>query len=233
MKTMRFTLVMVFTLMATPVLAEVDEFILDSLRVVEDPDGHANLREGPSLKAKVVGQVASGGVVAIEPELKDGWARLFGQDAREKPRYIHASRLRPVKSWKQTVAGGTSGRVSHAGMEVKVSAAPFVASEHQITREAQGGVKVDGEWPWGQDGGMPRRSLALAVTQNGQAVTVPKAAVQNLFEPGLESLTLLTAGHAGGPVLVVMLNGDGAGGYCVVWAFQQGSYRGRAVFTPF
>lgn len=237
MKNIPLVMMSMCLLLAAPVKAQVDEFILDSLRVVEDPDGNTNLRSGPSLKSKIVGQVASGSVVAVEQEPEDGWVRLLMEDSEEKPRFIHGSRLRPVKAWRQTAIADTKDRrlgvLNDAGFEVRVLAAPFVAADHQITRDEQGGHRVDGEWPWGRDGGLPSFSLSLTVTQSGEAVTLPKAAVQNLYEPNMSSITLLRSDVAGGPVLVLMLNGDGAGGYCVVWAFQGGRYRGRAVFTPF
>ncbi len=55
MKSIPFVMMLMCLLLAAPVMAQVDEFILDSLRVVEDPDGNTNLRSGPSLKAKIVG----------------------------------------------------------------------------------------------------------------------------------------------------------------------------------
>jgi len=217
--------------------ALVDEEILATLRVVEDPDGQSNLRAEPTLKAKVVGQVPSGSVVAVDTPNKGEWAKLSYGDLGNTPRYIHTSRLKKLNAWKQIAVSDSSndnlGVLKHAGIDVRVMATPFVAADHKITRDKQGMHLVDGKSPWGQDGGIPKLSLSLAVTQNGDPVAIPKVATQNLFEPNMDSLVLLTPSNAGDHAVVLMMNSDGAGGYCVVWAFQKGSYRGRAVFHPF
>ena len=215
----------------------VDDAVLDMLRVVEDPDGHTNLRSGPSLKDKVIGQVPSGSVVAIQPGPRGEWMKLASDDLGDRPRYIHSSRLKEVKHWKQTAvthAKGSDGVVLKlAGIEVRVVAVPFVASEHRMALGAQGMQLVDGKSPWGTDGGLPREALSIAGIQNGKGVEVPGAAVQNLFQPNMDSLVLLTPSHPAERAVVMMTNSDGAGAYCVAWAFERGSYRGRAVFSPY
>jgi hypothetical protein len=215
----------------------VDELILDSLRVVEDSDGQTNVRSGPSIEAKVVGHVASGSVVAVDAAAKGAWRKLSYDDWAHAPHYIHSSRLKKMDAWKQFEVGDVSdkdlGSLKLAGLEVSVRSAPFVAADHQITRDSQGIHLVDGKSPWGQDGGLPKQSLSLAVTQNGKPVVIPKEAVQNLFEPNMDSLTLLTPSNPSDHAVVLMINSDGAGGYCVAWSFQNGRYLGRVVFCPF
>ncbi|MBE7493973.1 MAG: SH3 domain-containing protein [Verrucomicrobiaceae bacterium] len=241
MKTLSFAVCLVLSVTGGAVCGAeslLDEPVLDSLRIVEDPDGYTNVRSGPSTKSKVVGKVLSGAVVAIEPEQQGDWALLYFHDTTEESRYIHSSRLKSVKSWKQHAvtkadADNMSGVLSRQGFEARVQALPFVAKDHRITRDKQGMHKVDGEWPWGRDGDLPAFSLSLAVTQGGRAVPIPKEATNHLYEPSMDTMVLVTPGDPAQHALLVMLNGDGAGGYCVVWAFQAGKYRGRAVFSPF
>ncbi len=217
--------------------AFLQEEILAVLRVVEDPDGQTNVRAGPSTKAKVVAQVPSGSVVSVLPEdAKDGWARV--DDGSEDEHYIHASRLKSLKSWKQsgpTEVGGNdkSATLKQAGAEIQVKSQPFDAKAHVITKDADGLVLVDGGEVWGRDGDLPAHSLEMTVKLGGKEVPLPKEALQHLYEPFMESLVLLTPGDPARKAVVVMTNGDGAGGYCVAWAFENGAYRGRAVFVPF
>jgi hypothetical protein len=216
-----------------PVPAE----ILALLRVVEDPEGSVNVRSGPSLQSKVTGQLASGAVVAVEAAPTGDWAELWSESTEEKPRFIHTSRLKSVSRWRQVGgtehAAGKASAVRLNGFEFRVKAVPFVAKDHKITEDKNGLKWVDGKSPWGCDGGLPDQSLALALTLNGRPVPLPETAGDNLYQPNLDSLVLLTPGDPGASALVLMTNSDGAGGYCVVWSFKNGRYGGRAVFCPF
>lgn len=213
----------------------VDDVVLNSLRVVEDPDGHTNVRSGPSTKSKIVGQIQSGSVVSIELEQQDDWALLTFHQTTEESRFIHSSRLKPLKSWKQFAAtnDANTGLLKTAAAEIKVTAVPFVAAEHKLTKDEDGVYLVDGGIVWGRDGGLPAQSIAMTVKLGGKEVPLPKEALQNVYEPSMESLYLLTPGDPAKQAVILMVNGDGAGAYCVAWAFHDGAYRGRAIFVPF
>lgn len=214
-----------------------EQEIVKVLRIVQDPDGQTNVRSGPSTKAKVVSQVPSGSVVSIFPEdAKDGWERIDSN--LEDEHYIHSSRLKSVKAWKQSGTPELGGNDASAvlkqpGVEIQVKSKPFNAKEHTITKDENGQPLVDGGQVWGQDGNLPAQTIEMTVKLGGKEVPLPKEALQHLYEPFMESLVLLTPGDPAKQALVVMTNGDGAGGYCVAWAFENGAYRGRAVFVPF
>ncbi|MCB1085520.1 MAG: hypothetical protein KDM63_00620 [Verrucomicrobiae bacterium] len=211
----------------------VDKGLLDFLKIVEDADGFTNLRAGASLDAKIVGKVLSGGPVFADPQTKNGFhiVNLDREDGVSE-RHIHGSRLRPVSSWKAFGPEASSGRLRHLGFEAVVTEPPFVASEHKVKRNAEGVVLVDGKIPWGQDGGQPNRMLKLEVAIDGKKIDLPAAATDNLYEPNFDTLVLLTPGDPARHSILMMANSDGAGGYIVVWAFEKGSYRGRAVIMP-
>ncbi|HWB02083.1 MAG TPA: SH3 domain-containing protein [Verrucomicrobiales bacterium] len=210
---------------------EVEPSPLGTLRVVEDPDGHTNLRSGPSLKDDVVGKVASGTVVAVV-EIKGDWAELeYGPD---KTRFIHTSRLRKLGKWKQTAAPapveGKPAVAKNGSFHAQVQSAPFVAADHKLKKDKEGGMTVDGHAVHGTDGEAPRKTLSLTVTIDGKALTIPAEATRDLYEPNMETLKLLTAPKPAETTVVVMENSDGAGAYCVAWSFTNGSYAGRVVF---
>ena len=213
----------------------VDEVMLNSLRVVEDPDGHTNMRSEPSTKSKIVGQIQSGSVVSIEPEQQDDWALLTFHQATDEARYIHISRLKSLKSWKQFAAtpAKNTGLLKTAGAEIKVTSVPFVPADHKLAKDLDGVYTVDGGIVWGRDGELPEKSIAMTLKLGGKEVPLPKEALQNVYEPNMESLYLLTPGDPAKQAVIIMMNGDGAGAYCVAWAFYGGVYRGRAIFVPF
>lgn len=213
-----------------PVTAEVVEM----LRLVEDKDGFVNLRARGSLESKVAGKVLSGSVVTVEEVMGD-WAKISDDSGEERDLFVHNSRLKKLDGWKQTAGApdkdGNAARVKSGGMEAKVTASPFVAAEHKITKNKEIVKQVDGHAIWGTDGDLPKKTLALTLTVDGKPVTLPAEATHDLYEPNMESLALLTPGKPGEHALVVMQNSDGAGGYTVVWAIAAGKYVGRTIIT--
>ena len=211
----------------------VDKGILNFLKVVEDADGHSNLRADASLEAKIVGKVLSGSPVFADPDIRSGFHLVYlDREDGHSERYLHGSRLKPVDHWKAVGPEGATGRLSHKTFAVKVSTPAFDATAHKITRNADGMVLVDGQIPWGEDGGEPSRGLSISLSIGGRKVEIPAAATDNLYEPNLETLVLLTPGDPAERAFLMMQNSDGAGGYVVVWAFEKGAYRGRAIIMP-
>lgn len=238
MKSLMMSMMLAGAMAARAAEPLVPEEIALVLRVVVDEEGKANVRSGPSRQSKVTGQVVSGSVVSVEPHQKGEWIKLLDDDGGEKPRYIHMSRLQALTSWTQSGPGpvpeGTkAAAVKQEGWTAQVKTEPFVAADHKITRDAQGIELVDGESPWGRDGGLPAVSFSLTVSLDGQPVTIPREACRDLYEPGLETLVLLTPVKSKGQAVILMSNGDGAGAYCVAWAFKDGKYAGREVFVPY
>jgi hypothetical protein len=211
----------------------VEENILSYLKIIQDPDGNTNLRTGPSLESKIAGKVPSGAPVFADPGPKAGFHMIFlDKEDGASDRYIHGSRLKPVTNWKATGPEGDSGRLRYQTFEATVKGPAFVPSEHQITTDADGMVRVDGRIPWGEDGGEPDYDLVLAVSIDGTSVELPAEATENLYNPNLSTLVLLTPGDPSEHALLMMTNSDGAGGYYVVWSFEKGVYRGRAMLMP-
>lgn len=204
----------------------------EELRVVEDADGFTNLRSGPSVESKVLGKVLTGAPIGVDLVSKGKWTRLHHEGFFEKSAYISTSRLRKVDGWRQVRSkladDEKSATVKSDGVEARVTSSAFVPADHKITRK-EGLVMVDGVYPWGAETSVPRHSLKLEVTVNGKALKLPAEASQNLYEPDLESLILLTPKSADKHALVMMENSDGAGAYCVVWGFKDGTYVGRTV----
>ncbi len=242
MKSLRFAAVLALSLTCTGLRGgepkALDESFTELLRVVEDKDGTANVRAAASLDAKVSGKVTSGAIVSAF-SAKGDWTEIDAGGAGEGDQFIHSSRLKKLDGWKQIAATGADddekGAVSHRGAEVTVTAAKFQEKDHRISKgkgDEEGMLLVDGRHPWGTDGTMPTRSLALEVKLDGKTVTIPAAATADLFEPNMSQLFLLTPGDPAKQMAIAMWNSDGAGGYLVAWSFVNGRYAGRTVMSP-
>ncbi|MDB6071045.1 MAG: hypothetical protein JWL81_2216 [Verrucomicrobiales bacterium] len=216
----------------------VPDEITEVLRVVEDPEGSVNVRSGPSLKSAVSRKLASGSpVILAEPNDGGEWKKLEGAADEKHPEYIHSSRLVGVGKWKaaQTKAEDDAAvaKVELDGYEVKVESVPFQKEKHRLTKDGDGMALVDGVSPWGVDGGLPTRSMKLTLSIDGKPLALPAAATADLYQPNSGSLMLLTPRNAGELAVVLMMNSDGAGAYCVAWSFSKGRYVGREVFVPY
>lgn len=221
--------------MSQPVEVALEPDFADYLRVVEDQDGYANIRSGPSLNHKVLGKALSGSLVTTWDQ-KGEWARIEDDSGASRELFLHSSRLKKLNGWKQfkpARGDGESVTLSVGGLEVEVRALPFVVKDHEISRNKDGFIhKVDGHHIWGTDGSMPDKALALRVKRQGQDVQIPAAATQDLYQPQLDTLALITPGNPGEHAAIVMWNSDGAGGYMVAWSLVNGQYAGRTIFVP-
>lgn len=213
-----------------------DEELTSVLRVVEDKDGHTNIRSGPSLDDRVVGKIQSGAVVTTAWDEKSEWARIDDDSGSSRDLFVHSSRLKKLKDWKQfktQAKASDSGTVAAGELEAEVKGVPFVEKDHKIGKDKDGYIeKVDGREIWGTDGTLPTKTLVLSVKIDGKAVTLPPEATHDLYQPNVETLSIITPGKTEEQAVVVMWNSDGAGGYMVAWSFVKGKYAGRTIFVP-
>jgi hypothetical protein len=226
-----FCIGFVSSVLAAPIVSDIAN--RNILRFVQDPDGHSNVRSGASLKAPIIGKVMSGMPVFVMPVPKSEFYQVLIDHAMDKrDSFVHASRLKPIATWKAFGPGDRPGVVKHNGFEAIVKSVPFIESQNRVTRDAHGMVIVNGKSPWGRDGGMPSFSLSLEVFLNGKKIELPLDATDNLYEPYLKSLVLFTPGDPSQRAILTMVNSDGAGCYYVAWGFENGIYRGRSVGIP-
>lgn len=216
----------------------VPEEVAAVLRIVADPEGSVNVRSGPSTKSGVTRKLVSGSpVIVADPESDGDWKKLDGDADAKHSEYIHTSRLAGVDKWigVPTKAGDEASvaKVERDGFAAKVESQPFEKTKHRLTKDKEGMQEIDGETAWGVDGGLPTRELKLTISLDGKAVPMPAAATADLYQPNTGSLMILTPKNAGELAVVLMMNSDGAGAYCVAWSFLKGRYVGREVFVPY
>ncbi len=162
------------------------------------------------------------------------WYSVFDGNYNGASAFIHESRLKEVSDWKQIVADESqrhSGILKSGGFQAQVRAIPFIKENHEITEISNGFYHVDGAFPWGTDGGLPKLAISLEVKVNGTSVPIPEEALRGVYEPNFESMVLLTPGDPADQAMLLMVNSDGAGTYYMIWSFKNGNYCERTVFT--
>jgi hypothetical protein len=154
--------------------------------------------------------------------------------------FVHASRMKMIETYPAVKKSSFNERqvmFSGSGIEVVVSMTPFVKSLHKLTFTRQDGGsylhKIDGSYLMGTDGGLPKQEYkAFNIRIKGKNIPIPATAIKNLFEPNLDQ-TSVNYDAANDILYISALNGDGAGGYAVLFVIEKGRYRERANFYGF
>lgn len=203
------------------------------LAIIQDEDGHTNLRYRPAADAPILTQIQANHVFWYEePENSDAeWIKVHVSKDRftlgcfehsVTTGYIHRSRLLPLDeideyqgedfTFAYTIAPfSNNGRVIDAMNDFPVAA-------------------IDGRRPYGTDGTMPTREIkAIDVTMMGDNIPVHYSLFEDLFEI-LENQTIV---EVDGTFVVYSSASDGAGSYVVAWVFEGMGLVQRLVVNPF
>lgn len=208
-----------------------------SYAVIKDNDGYTNVRKDGNSKSPVIGKIYNDAIFYFDDERNAGkktdWVKIYQMRGNGGflEGYVHKSRVLPLSSLKSVLAtkpGANSAIINNDSIVVKVTAANFVAKNHKLNhiKSSPYYEKIDGKKIWGTDGGLPKKAIAgLSILINGSALSVPKSAVDNLFEPNFH--TLRAYFRTDNTFYIQMNNSDGAGGYTVIWIIKDGKYQAR------
>lgn len=144
----------------------------------------------------------------------------------------------PMSTYTNTSVTFSLGKIS-----IKISAAPFDSSKHDLiyaSPEQPYLALIDKKRFWGTDGGVPKEKISSVSYKNGsKSYQLPDSAIHNLYEPNFcnkyESENKVFC-HCKvyqsmdkKRTYIFMLNSDGAGGYEVTWVLEDGKYVRRVV----
>ena len=115
-------------------------------------------------------------------------------------------------------------------IEVVISVQKFDKRQHRYRfyKDAKEQIElIDGKVYWGKDGGFPTIAYqSISVVVGRKKIVLPTSALANLFEPNLSIAEVNY--DAGNDILYIQSsNGDGAGGYEVLWKIEKGVYKDR------
>lgn len=121
----------------------------------------------------------------------------------------------------------TIERKDENGRGFKFSAArmPFDPKRHDISRLSED-CQIDGERMYGTDCDPPRYEFKeMTLEIDGRTVAIPRTAYQQFYEPslGYDDGTAYPDAHISPDrqAVFVLMNGDDAGAYSVIWSFRQ------------
>ncbi|RFZ90825.1 SH3 domain-containing protein [Mucilaginibacter conchicola] len=204
--------------------------------IISAKDGYVNLREEPTTNAPIVTKLNNGEFVFFDPEEgKPNWISAYTKDHLRG--FINQSGIKlvdhlPAVKRKHFFKNGCI--IYNDSIRVTIISKAFDPKKHNLTyyKDEKGkivyhtGDKIDGHGIWGTDGDTPKMEfVSIDVTIAGKHISIPKNALKDLYEPNYEFTRVYKAGQ--GVIYIKMTNGDGAGGYTVIFTIKNGKYINR------
>jgi Bacterial SH3 domain len=213
------------------------------LALINDPEGCSNVREFPNSKSKVTDTLRNETIVfAFEDQVQDNWFPVdYKKNGQTLTGYVHRSRLKfltGLKPFKTTSSNDSVLILKLESFEMKFSRKKFAEKGKTLKYSNPPGeaayVKyIDGKTPWGTDGNLPRKEYKAIQFKNGNRISsFPASSYTDLFEPSFD-YTHAWYDKKTNRIFIEAMNGDGAGGYVVVWVIEKGKLKSRETFVPF
>jgi hypothetical protein len=216
--------------------------------VVKDADGYCNIRQSADIGSKIIDTLHIERLVYILPDQENSeWYQVDYVENNRKLQdqicsgFIHRSRVVLLSSlWRFSRVEETASHLSLSqdSLSFKIAFRPFSRKVRKIEYgksewEERYVKSVDGKFPWGIDGNIPKQEYEYIKISVGKRTSkLPLKFIGDLFEPNL-SMTSAYYDPASGRCYLEALNSDGAGAYMVVWVFEHGELVSRETFIPF
>ncbi len=205
-----------------------------SFAVVKDLDGYANIRNE---KGIVVDKLLTNKPVFIFDS--DGeWVTIdYSRGGIGEGGSIHKSRLVELSEYEKIpILKETDKSVllTNGSIKIGIEKENFIAKNYYLTYNQDGNlIQINSNNIWGADGNVPREQYkSITISIGLQQIFFPKSAFEDLFSPNLSSVEAFYDKDEN-RLYLSSLNGDGAGGYLVLWIFKNGVYEDRLVTHGF
>lgn len=195
---------------------------------IQDEDGYTNVRQKPNGKAKIIHKINEGEVFFIGEDT-DGWVEvhfssdMFSEDIIRKglrSGYVHNSRILPLEAMSQ-----------YAGDDCTFQYVITPFTKEGKTFQFEGNDKkyldrINEDYFWGTDGGWPKTEVKeLNISVKGKKIEVPDNLLADIYEINDDFECYKVAEN----FIVHQFNSDGAGGYELVWVFDENGLVQRLV----
>jgi hypothetical protein len=251
MKKILFTIP--FFLFGSVLFAQDADLYWSMLGVINDKDGYTNVRKEASVSSSVLGKIYNHQVFYVfghDEQLRSNmlevWYGIDYKEAKEGYRsseetasgYIHTSRILPLAKLnrlsKRSLFHNTLV-LSNDTISVAFTQEQLDATKYPIKKNVGGWIEsIDNQKPWGTDGNLPESSLASVVISNkGKTYSLPKSAISNLYQPCFYEDSCGVFIGKENELYIVMVNGDGAGTYMVIWAIAKDELESMNLINPF
>ncbi|WP_298539183.1 hypothetical protein [uncultured Aquimarina sp.] len=203
-------------------------FNFGQIAVIKDKDGFTNVRKLPDSKSEVIYKLKDSEIFSYH-ESENDWMTVNisknryqlecdGQDTFAG--YIHKSRINPIGNIE--IYQGTEFLFKYKLTKFNL--------ENKVTDfDGKWLTRINGRHFYGTDGNIPKIEIAgIDVSINGKIIDIPEVFYEDLFECDNE----VTINKNKDDYIVHQWNGDGAGGYLIVWVFGSEKLKQRFILIP-
>ena len=214
-------------------------FAMAQFAIIQDKDNSCNVRYKAGKKEAIIDRLENGHFVYAFPN-DTQWTDIdYTKDNKERNGTVYKDRLIYVTSYlKIPIIKNESNsiKLKKDGLEIVIAKQAFDKTKHKFSyyKQANDQIQlVDKTKYWGTDGGCPKSEYkSIEVILGQMNITLPKKAFQNLYEINLEQ-TKVNYDKKNDIIYIQASNGDGAGGYVVIWKIEKGTYKERYVAYGF
>ena len=209
--------------------------------IISDKDGSVNVRNSPSISKNIIDTLENGEIVFCLEEENEWLPIDYDFEKQNKSGYISKSRIKYIdklESVKEVNLTESSISFKSDDFEINITKIKFNSTSNNLEyyignkskNEATYLKLINGKKIWGTDGNIPKMQYGEIVVKFGKdKIQLP---IENLYEPNIEYTNLHI--DAKNKILYLnAINGDGAGGYTVLWIIENGKFKQRITTIPF
>lgn len=205
--------------------------------IIRNKDGFVNVRKSPEKGENIKDTLYNGQIIFYYEEPKGDWYEIdYEKDTLSSDGYVHKSGFKFLTEFESLpVKQRTKDKVIFQKDSIKITLTkmPFISRNNKLeygTGDQAGFLrKINGKEIWGKDGGIPTTQYEQVSIECGdKKIDLPKECLENLFEPNFEyKYTVIYFDRESNTIYINADNGDGAGGYSVLWIIENGKYKSR------
>lgn len=229
----------------TLLLLTISHFTYAQFAKIIDKDGSVNVRKQATVTSEIVSKINTEEIVYAFPDekLRD-WVIVDYTNRQNEhiTGYVHHSRIKFIESYVQIPNisfNDSTVKFISKDVTVQIRSEKF---DYQKNKRCFSSTKYEdytvedkykGQQVWGTDGTIPiSHYTSIKATIKGLSIQIPEKEIENLFNINNEFATCYYD-NLNDTLYITAVNGDGAGGYAVLFKIEKGSYKARVIAMPF
>lgn len=226
-------------------LLTISHFTYAQFAKIIDKDGYVNVRKKAIVISEIVSKINTGEIVYAFPDekLRD-WVIVDYTDRQNEniTGYVHHSRIKLIESYVKIpntsfndsiakfISKDVTVEIRSEKFDYKKNKRYFSSTEYEDYTVED---KFKGQQVWGTDGTIPTSHYtSIKATIKGRSLQIPEKEIENLFNIN-SAFAACYYDNLNDILYITSVNGDGAGGYAVLFKIEKGNYKARVVTMPF